>query len=56
MAFDKELIEILVCPQCKGDLALNEKEDGLLCQNCRLKYNIQDGIPIMLIHEAEPFE
>ncbi|PIR00743.1 MAG: hypothetical protein COV66_04765 [Nitrospinae bacterium CG11_big_fil_rev_8_21_14_0_20_45_15] len=56
MAFDKELLDILVCPQCKGDLTLSEEEDGLICAECELQYPIQDDIPIMLIHEAEPLK
>lgn len=53
MAFDKELLDFLVCPQCKGDLQLSAPEDGLLCTTCKLKYPIRDGIPIMLLNEAE---
>jgi uncharacterized protein YbaR (Trm112 family) len=54
MAFDKELLEILVCPKCKGKLELTSEEDGLNCSACKLKYLIQDGIPIMLIDQAQP--
>lgn len=56
MAIDKELLEILVCPKCKGDLEMNPTEDGLICQACKLKYHIKDDIPIMLIDEAESIE
>ena len=52
---DKELLEILACPKCKGDLEYKEKEDQLLCNACRLIYKVQDDIPVMLIDEAEPF-
>jgi len=52
----KELLEILCCPKCKGDIYLNEKEDGLVCDTCRLIYPIKEDIPIMLIDEAIPFE
>jgi uncharacterized protein len=54
MAFDKELLEILVCPKCKGDLELTPEEDSLDCKVCKLKYLIQDDIPIMLIDQAKP--
>ena len=47
-----KLLEILVCPKCKGDLILTENSDGLICNACRLKYEIKDDIPIMLIDEA----
>ncbi len=52
MAVSEELLEILACPKCKGDIYLNEKKDGLICDNCRLEYEIRDDIPIMLIEEA----
>lgn len=54
MAVSKELLEILVCPKCKGEIQLTEKEDGLVCEACRLVYEIRDDIPIMLIDEAKP--
>ena len=44
------------CPKCKGDLTLTEKEDGLICKACRLRYPIRDDIPIMLIDEAETID
>lgn len=50
----KELLEILVCPQCKGDIYLNPANDELICDRCELIYEIRDGIPIMLIEEARP--
>jgi len=53
---DKELLEILACPKCKGDIEYLEKEDKLLCSACKLKYPIRDDIPIMLIDEAEKVE
>lgn len=48
---DKELLEILACPACKGDVEL--KEQKIVCTKCGRKYPIKDGIPIMLIEEAE---
>ena len=56
MAIDKELLEILACPKCKGDIQLNEKGDGLICRKCKLLYRIEDDIPIMLIEEATPIK
>jgi uncharacterized protein YbaR (Trm112 family) len=53
MALSKDLLEILACPKCKGDLRLNETGDGLICDRCRLLYEIRDDIPIMLIDEAK---
>ncbi|HOF06053.1 MAG TPA: Trm112 family protein [Syntrophales bacterium] len=56
MAVSKELLEILACPKCKGPIALTAAGDGLICQNCRLWYEIRDDIPIMLIEEAKPLD
>ena len=56
MTISKELLEILACPKCKGDVYLNETEDGLICNACKLLYEIKDGIPIMLIDEAKPLK
>jgi uncharacterized protein len=55
MPISKELLEILACPKCKGDIRLNDQGDGLICDKCRLIYEIKDDIPIMLIDEAKPF-
>jgi len=54
MAISEDLLEILACPKCKGDLVLTDSKDGLVCNACRLKYPIKDDIPVMLIDEAEP--
>jgi uncharacterized protein YbaR (Trm112 family) len=53
MAISKELLDILACPKCKGDIRLNEEQNGLICDNCKLLYHIKDDIPVMLIDEAE---
>ncbi len=53
MAIDQELLEILACPKCKGEVKLTEEGDGLVCEACKLKYPIKDDIPVMLIDEAE---
>ncbi len=56
MPVSKELLEILCCPKCKGDIYLNESGDGLICDACKLLYPIKDDIPVMLIDEALPIE
>ena len=56
MALKKELLDILACPKCKGDIHLNPSEDGLICEKCRLLYEIRDDIPIMLIEEAKSID
>ncbi|MBN1295104.1 MAG: Trm112 family protein [Candidatus Latescibacteria bacterium] len=53
--FNKELLDILVCPISKGKLEYDEKQNVLICQDSRLKYPIEDDIPIMLPERAEKF-
>ena len=50
---NKDLLEILACPQCKGPVKLQEDEKGLTCEKCRLLYEIIDDIPVMLINKAK---
>ena len=52
----KDLLEILACPKCKGPVVLTENNDGLVCKNCSLQYEIRDDIPIMLIDEAKKLD
>ncbi|MCU0591600.1 MAG: Trm112 family protein [Desulfobacterales bacterium] len=54
MTIHPELLEILACPQCKEAVRLTPAQDGLICDRCRLVYEIRDDIPIMLIEEAKP--
>lgn len=54
MSVSPQLLAILVCPKCKGELEYHETESALLCQACKLRYPIRDDIPIMLIDEATP--
>ncbi len=51
---DEKLLEILACPKCKGDVIL--QGDRIVCTQCGLRYPIRDGIPIMLVEEAEQGE
>jgi len=53
MALDPRLLEILACPKDKGPLLYFESEDALYNPRLRLRYRITDGIPVMLIDEAE---
>jgi len=50
-----ELLEILACPKCKGELEYQTEPHQLICHRCRLKYSVKDDIPNFLIEEAEPF-
>ncbi|HUG02259.1 MAG TPA: Trm112 family protein [Longimicrobiales bacterium] len=53
---DRELLDILVCPQCKGPLEhrVERETEELVCHACALRYEVRDDIPIMLIDEAKP--
>jgi uncharacterized protein YbaR (Trm112 family) len=52
----KELLDILACPKCKGSLKITDKQDGLICEACKLLYEIRDDIPVMLIEEAKKID
>ncbi len=54
MTVPRQLLEILVCPKCRGELDYREQESSLVCRACKLRYPVRDGIPIMLIDEATP--
>lgn len=56
MGISKELLDVLACPKCRGVVRLTESQDGLVCDACRLRYRIDDDIPIMLIDEATPLD
>ena len=50
---NKELLEILACPKCKGELEYQTEPHQFICQECKLKYLVKDDIPNFLIDEAE---
>ena len=50
------LLEILVCPKCKGPLRHETDPEALVCEADRLRYAVRDGIPILLIDEAAPLD
>ena len=56
MTIPKELLDILACPACKGEVRLHENRDGLVCPACMLLYPMREGIPVMLADEAEKIE
>lgn len=49
----KELLEMLVCPACKTDLEYRQNPESLKCSQCHRVYAVRDGLPIMLIDEAQ---
>ncbi len=53
MTIDAELLEILVCPNDRGEVESLEAEQVIVCSTCGYRYPVRDGIPVMLIDEAE---
>ena len=53
---DKDLLEILACPKCKGHVELNKDGNGLICNACKLLYEIRNDIPVMLVDEAKKID
>ena len=49
---DRELEDVLACPQCKGPLAVDRERGVVRCDRCSLCYPVQDGFPILLVDEA----
>lgn len=56
MPLSDELLALLVCPQCRGDLRYDRDADKLTCEACALRYPVVDGVPVMLPEEAEKIE
>ena len=50
------LLEILVCPRCKGPLRYEREPESLVCERDGLRFEVRDDIPIMLIDEATPLD
>jgi len=50
---DQHLLDILACPGCKGAVRYEEDRNALVCDRCRLRFRIEDDIPVMLLDEAE---
>ena len=53
MPVDKELLEILVCPSCRGQVEYRAEPEQIVCLKCGLRYPVRDDIPVMLVDEAE---
>lgn len=57
MPVNKELMEILACPKCKGELEYKEPpNEGFACRACGLFYRVEDDIPNFIIEDAQPLE
>jgi uncharacterized protein YbaR (Trm112 family) len=56
VALNRDLIDILACPKCKGSIELRSDESAFVCKTCKLVYAVVDDIPNFLIEEAKPLE
>lgn len=56
MSLNEQILSILACPKCHGDLALVQDGLGLLCKACKLLYAVQNDIPVLLIEAAKPYD
>ncbi len=54
MSLSPQLLDVLVCPRCKGALEYRERESSLVYHRCSLRYAVRDEIPVMLVDEATP--
>ena len=54
MALNRELLDLLACPKCKGNIVLRPDESAFECPACRLAYAVVDDIPNFIIEEATP--
>lgn len=50
---DQKLLELLACPACEDRPPVKLLDDKLLCEKCGRRYPVRDGIPVMLVEEAE---
>lgn len=56
MVLKPELIAILACPKCKNGVRVSKDENSIVCDSCKLLYEIKDEIPVMLIDEAKSID
>ncbi|MDP8961601.1 MAG: Trm112 family protein [Actinomycetota bacterium] len=52
MGLDRDLLDVLICPDCQGDVEYKERRQLIICTACGLQYPVRDGIPVMLVEEA----
>ena len=52
MSFNEDILKILACPKCRGDLRAATDSKGLICESCKLLYPIENDIPILLMEDA----
>jgi uncharacterized protein YbaR (Trm112 family) len=52
MNLDAHLLDLVVCPNCRGALAVDQAAEELVCTSCRYAYPVTDDIPVLLVDEA----
>lgn len=52
MNLDQSLLDLIVCPACRADLAVDQEREELVCTGCGLAYPVRDDIPVLLVDEA----
>ena len=52
MNLDEKLLDLIVCPACHADLAVDQATEELVCTGCGLAYPVRDDIPVLLVDEA----
>ncbi|NPB07765.1 MAG: Trm112 family protein [Aquificae bacterium] len=50
----EELLEVLACPACKGELSYQEEKEVLVCEKCGVFYEVREGIPVLLPDSGKP--
>ncbi|MBQ4132266.1 MAG: Trm112 family protein [Desulfovibrionaceae bacterium] len=53
MSFDEDILQIIACPKCRGDLRLAGNAEGLVCEACKLLFPVENNIPVLLIEDAQ---
>lgn len=53
---DPKMLELLVCPQCKGPLVFDEAAQELVSKQAKLAYPVRDGVPLLVISQARPLD
>ncbi len=53
MPLSDDMLKIIVCPKCKGDLNYEREKERLICDSCRLVFRVEEDIPVLLIDEAQ---
>ena len=56
MSIDRKLLDLLACPQCKGDLQHHKEPEQLRCPRCRLAFPVRERIPVLLVDEATEWD